>query len=532
MFHARISAICISLCLTTITTLGLAQPTIGSGGILNGASFRYSGAPGGGIAAGSIISIFGGNLATSTAVANSLPLPNTLGGTSVTIGGTRAPLFFVSAGQINAQVPWSTPAGSQPVVVTSNGTVGAAMNVTVQTASPGIFAQTSDGRGPGAIQNFVSQGSTPLNNAATSIAPGGLVIIYATGLGAVTSPPADGAAGSGQTTQNAVTVRIANQTVSPEFAGLAPGFVGLNQVNVRLPANLAVGCHISIQLLVAGQASNTVTLSVANTANCTTLPGELAPLPNSNYGTLGLVRGNLITAGQTQAYNTLSAAFLKYGPVAAAPLIAPSAGGGCIVDFFANTSGISTFPDFTGGVAARLDAGQVTFNPPGGSTAVIINPVNGTYATQTGVSVLSGAAEIKLGGGRDVSTFTATYNVPGGFSPTTSLGVVNTTFSQGLGITANWSSCPDPTGTVIVGAFSFDPRNTFQATGYCSVACSAGTFRLGPEVLSLLPLNTAAGAGICVGMIGTPVKFSSPGLNAGYFTFLDFTSFERLNMLP
>jgi hypothetical protein len=329
-----------------------------------------------------------------------------------------------------------------------------------------------------------------------------------------------------------VTVKIGTQTVVPEFAGLAPGFVGLNQVNVRLPADLPQGCHVSLQLQVAGQVSNTVTLSVANAANCTTLPGEIAPLPNSNYGTLGLVRGNLFISGQTQAYNTLSAAFLKYGPVAAAPLIAPPAGGGCMVDFFANTTGISSFPDFTGGVAARLDAGQVTYNPPGGSTAVLVNPVNGTYATQVGVSILSGVAGIKLGGGRDVGTFTTTYTVPGGFSPTFSVGPTSTTFSQGLGFTANWSSCPDPNGTVIVGAFSLDPRNTFQGTAFCSVACSAGTFKVGGDVLSLLPLNTAKGAGIFAAMIGVPVKFSSSGLDAGYFTFLDFYSFEGLNMLP
>jgi len=222
---------------------------------------------------------------------------------------------------------------------------------------------------------------------------------------------------------------------------------------------------------------------------------------------------------------------LKYGPVAAAPLIAPPAGGGCIVDFFANSTGNSTFPDFTGGVAARLEAGQVTYNPPGGTTAVIVNPVNGTYATQVGISLLSGTAGIKTGGGRDVTSFTTFYDVLPGFNPTFSVGPTSTTFSQGLGFTANWS-CPDPNGTVIVGAFSLDPGNRFQGTAFCAVACSAGTFKLGSDVLTQLPLNTASGAGIFVGMIGVPVKFSSPGLDAGFFTFLDFLAFEGLSMLP
>lgn len=136
-----------------------------------------------------------------------------------------------------------------------------------------------------------------------------------------------------------------------------------------------------------------------------------------------------------------------------------------------------------------------------------------------------------MGGGRDVPPFNTSYNVLAGFTATTSVGQSNTTFSQGLGFTANWT-CSDPNGTVVVGAFSLDPGGKFQATAYCSVACSAGTFRLGSDVLNLLPVNTGNGAGIFVGMIGVPVKFSPTGLDAGYFTFLDFNSFEGLNMLP
>jgi uncharacterized protein (TIGR03437 family) len=512
----------------------LAQtPVIGTGGILNGASFRFSGAPGGGIAPGAIISIFGANLATATGAASNVPLPNSIGGTSVTIGGKTAPLFFVSSGQVNAEVPWGTANGSQPVVVTLNGTSSAAATVTVQSASPGIFSQTSNGKGPGAIQNFVSQTSTPLNNAGASIAPGGLVIIYATGLGAVNNTPADGAAGGGQTTTNAVTVKVGTQTVTPDFAGLAPGFVGLNQVNVRLPASQVQGCNVPVQLLVAGQASNTATLAVSNAANCTTLAGEFAPGPNSTYGALGLVRGSLTISGSQQFYSSLSTGFLKYGPAATAPLIAPPTGGGCLVDFFQNNTGISTFPDFTGGVTAKLDAGQLTYTPFGTGSSIIVNGGGtGSYATQSPVSITPGVAGFKFGGGRDVGTFSTSYTVPGGFPVTTSLNPITNTFSQGLGFTVNWNACPDPNGTVIVGAFSLDPKNVFQGTAYCTVACSAGTFKVGSDLLSQLPLNNIGGAGIFAAFVGAPVKFTSTGLDAGFVTFLDFTSIEGLSMLP
>ena len=82
----NIAQLClIVLCLTA---MGLAQPpVVSAGGILNGASFRLPDAPGGGIAPGSIVSIFGSNLASATGGAVAVPLPNSINGTSVTIGG-------------------------------------------------------------------------------------------------------------------------------------------------------------------------------------------------------------------------------------------------------------------------------------------------------------------------------------------------------------------------------------------------------------------------------------------------------------
>jgi uncharacterized protein (TIGR03437 family) len=516
------------LAILFLTASGLAQtPVIGFGGILNGASFRFPGAPGGGVAPGTIISIFGTNLATAASAATSVPLLKNLNGTSVTIGGIAAPLFFVSAGQINAQVPWSTPSGSQAVVVTLNGASSAVSSLTVQTASPGIFSQISNGKGPGAIQNYVSSTSTPLNNVVTAIAPGGIVIIYATGLGPVSNPPADGAIGAGQTTMNAVTVKIGTTTVTPQFAGLAPGYVGLYQVNAQLPSTLTQGCSVSVQLSVAGQVSNTVTLSVAGGGNCTTLASEFMPAPNSNFGTINLVRGALTFPGSgTQSYNTMSAAFMKFGPAATPPLIAPPAGGGCLTDFFPNTSGLSTFPTFTGGVAGALDAGVLTYTPAG-SSPVTLTAAGGVYQTQI-AAVNSGTHTMKGAGGTNVAAFTSSFNVPSQFNGQTN--VSGSTFSQASGFTATWSACPDPNGEVIVGAFALDARNTFQGTVFCAASCSAGSFKVGSDLLNQLPLGNSGGAGVFLAFIGVPVKFTATGIDAGYFTFLDFLSLESLTM--
>ena len=104
-----------------------------------------------GVAPGSIVSIFGTNLAAATATANTTPLPTALSDvTSVTFNNIPAGLYFVSQNQINAQLPFDVlPAGSGTVnvVVTSQRGTSAPQNVTVTPASPGIFTTTANGLG-------------------------------------------------------------------------------------------------------------------------------------------------------------------------------------------------------------------------------------------------------------------------------------------------------------------------------------------------------------------------------------------------
>lgn len=529
----------VGLVLLSLSAIVSAQPAIGAGGILNGASFRLPDAPGGGVAAGSIISIFGTNLATSTAAASAVPLPFTLNGTSVTIQGRPAALYFVSAGQINAQVPWATTAGTVPVVVTVNGTASAAANLTVQTASPGIFSQASSGRGPGAIQNFVSQTSTPLNTPTTSIAPGGLIIIYATGLGAVNNPPADGAASNGQTTSNAVTVRIGAGTVTPEFAGLSPGFVGLYQVNVRIPSTLPEGCNIAVQLQVAGQVSNTATLSSARSGNCTTLPTETTASPGGSVGALSLLRTNSTIAGLPPIpgfnLNTVSGglagSFIKYGPVVASSQPVPPVDGGCIVDITKSDAAASQAPAST-----FLDAGALTYTPAGGAAQPVPLLNIGTYylgvsATNlTGITINPGTHTVRGAGGTQVGPFTATVNVPAVFNGRTDISGTN--FSQAAGFLVSWDACPDPNGSVTVFGASVDSGRKLQGTFFCSVSCAARTYRVDPSVLRQLPLSSNALAFVYIYSYSTISRFNATGIDAGYFVYADISAFTGLTMVP
>ena len=175
---------CLCLLVVNPAKVFAQAPLVFEGGVVNGASFRPSDAPRGAVAQGSIISIFGSNLASATGNADSVPLPIQIIATRVTIGGRAAPLFFVSAGQINAQLPWNTPTGTVQLTVKTPQGISTPVNVSVVETAPGLFSQVANGRGPGAVLNFVSQENTPTNTAASTITPNGIVLIFATGLGA------------------------------------------------------------------------------------------------------------------------------------------------------------------------------------------------------------------------------------------------------------------------------------------------------------------------------------------------------------
>jgi uncharacterized protein (TIGR03437 family) len=231
---------------------------------LNGASFATTQS----LAPGSLASLFGRALGSSNAQASAIPLPVSLGGVSVTVGGVPAPLLFVSGGQINFQVPWTVSAGTVDVVVTVNGTVSAAFRATVGPLSPGIFS-TQFGSGQAIAINADGSLAGPAGSipgiATRPAKPGETIIILATGLGAVSPSIATGAASS-DALRNATTkpsVLIAGAAAQVSFAGLSPQFVGVNQLNVVVPS-VPAGV-VSIQIEEGGiRTTDKVTIAVGN----------------------------------------------------------------------------------------------------------------------------------------------------------------------------------------------------------------------------------------------------------------------------
>jgi uncharacterized protein (TIGR03437 family) len=226
-------------------------PTIAAKGITNAAGFT---AP---ISPGSLASIFGGGFALAAAQARTYPYPTELSNISVSVNGKLAPIYYVSATQINFQVPWETPIGTATVAVTVNNVTGNAQTVQVVPAAPGLFTV-------GNIQAAAINPDGNLNSDSDPANSGDTILVYATGLGPVTLPQTDGVPAS--TTSLAYdsltcTASIGSTPVTVPFCGLAPGYVGLWQVNVVIPSALAPADY-PLVLTVNGQSSNQAVISV------------------------------------------------------------------------------------------------------------------------------------------------------------------------------------------------------------------------------------------------------------------------------
>jgi uncharacterized protein (TIGR03437 family) len=136
--------------------------------------------------------------------------------------------------------------------------MSASLAAPVLAAQPGIFNYSAGGKTFGAILHANFQ----LADTGHPAKAGETVLVYCTGLGAVASPPADGAAGNGQETLTTPAVTIGGTKAIVSFSGLAPGFVGLYQINVEVPAALTSG-NQPVVVMLAGASSNSVLLPVS-----------------------------------------------------------------------------------------------------------------------------------------------------------------------------------------------------------------------------------------------------------------------------
>jgi uncharacterized protein (TIGR03437 family) len=205
------------------------QPVITPGSVVSAASYTQPVAP------GSIVSIFGTNLATAVYTAAGTPLPMTLGGTSVSMNGVPAPLFYVSPTLIQAQAPSSLALTNVAyttanVVVKSGSGASGPVSVSLYQDAPALFTADESGCGPAAALNLAPDGGWSLNSPSNSAAPGDFVVLFGTGFGIPYPTPPDGSRATAALHFPGAGFMIDGVEAPAQYVGVAPGVVGADQV--------------------------------------------------------------------------------------------------------------------------------------------------------------------------------------------------------------------------------------------------------------------------------------------------------------
>jgi uncharacterized protein (TIGR03437 family) len=237
-------------------------PAISNGGVVSAASFAAN-AP---LAPGGFTSIFGSNFAAGLNSASSLPLGTMLGGTQVVIAGEQMPLLFTGSGQINAIIPYDiAPNTTQQLIVQQDLALSLPEAITLAPAQPGVFTQDQSGAGIGVIVVVQADGTQFEADSSHPASAGDALVIYCAGLGAVKPLVAAGSAAPASPpakTSNTVTVTIGGEAAQVLFAGLAPGFAGIYQVNVVVPSGITAAPKAPVIITAGGLASPPVTIPI------------------------------------------------------------------------------------------------------------------------------------------------------------------------------------------------------------------------------------------------------------------------------
>jgi uncharacterized protein (TIGR03437 family) len=232
--------------------VSVAPPQINA--IVSAADSKSPAAPGG------LITVYGSNLSPTNQATSQIPVPTALANSCITVNGQPIPLIFVSPGQVNAQMPFQA-VGAETVVVHTPGGISNNFNLIVQPNSPAVFL--SGVAGPETnLPTIIRVANGLLATDSNPIHPGDELVIYLTGLGQTNPAGNTGYPAPGNPLSNALTtttVTLGGMNLPVSYAGLAPGEVGVNQINVTVPGGTPTG--ISLPLTI-NQGSGTVTVSM------------------------------------------------------------------------------------------------------------------------------------------------------------------------------------------------------------------------------------------------------------------------------
>ena len=219
--------------------------------IVNAADFSQNTAP------GSLISLIGSNLSPVSQASSTTPLPTALGESCLTVNGVPVPMLFASGEQINAQIPYQVD-GNVTLILRTPGGVSDNFNLTILPAAPSIFRSGTSGPET-QLPAVVRARNNEIVTVSNPIHRDDVISIYLTGMGN-TSPAVEAGFPGGSDPIAmpliAPTVRLGGVGLPVEFAGLAPGQVGVYQINARIPRNVPTGFDIPLNVSQGGQGTS------------------------------------------------------------------------------------------------------------------------------------------------------------------------------------------------------------------------------------------------------------------------------------
>jgi uncharacterized protein (TIGR03437 family) len=210
----------------------------------------------GSVAAGSIIAIYGQNLASAFQIGPSNPLGQVIGTTTITVGTYLLPLVYVSPTLISAQLPWELVPGGYTLTVHNTGQPDVPGTITVSRNSPVVFTQ-QDAQNLPLVLALHQDGS--LVNFNSPAIRGEQITIYATGLGPYDHQATDAFAAATSPAFNLVDSILitsdAGQQWQPDWSGAAPGIVGVAGVKLTITNDMPPASNLNFQLVVNGKSS-------------------------------------------------------------------------------------------------------------------------------------------------------------------------------------------------------------------------------------------------------------------------------------
>jgi uncharacterized protein (TIGR03437 family) len=375
-------------------------------------------------------------------MASTVPLPTELGGTSVMVNGRAAPLFYVSPGQINFQMPspWLYSNFPTPANIVVSTASGASDPVRLDYAgAPGLFTLDASGCGQGLALNVHSNGTVSVNSPERSVSPGEYISLCGTGLGILANSSPDGMPApstpplAGGSIGPAKLYDFARDTAPPGFfwGGRAPGLIGVDQFNVNVPETVREGCAVPVQVLTGDLASQPVTIAVRKGG------GPCVDPPAADYGQITWEKTVIIEPQSSpRETNTLTVS-LQASP--GKRISFPRTYGLPVAEYLGPSCPLPGY--------RSLDAGTVAIQGPGfGPTPTFLMPLREGQVSNLNIyqavlpagAIQPGSFSVNAAGGTDVGAFESTVRIGSEIRITTELaGRVIPNSSPGLLI--NWT---------------------------------------------------------------------------------------------